>query len=143
MNETFDRTFDVVVVGTGVAAFSAAISSADAGLSVLMLESTERWGGSSSMSGGGLWLPNNPVMRRAGAGDSREEALRYLDETVGDVGRATSRERKEAFVDGVSGFVDLAERHGVRFARAAEYPDYYRSGREARSEGRSRSSPST
>ena len=76
MNETFDRTFDVVVVGTGVAAFSAAISSADAGLSVLMLESTERWGGSSSMSGGGLWLPNNPVMRRAGAGDSREEALR-------------------------------------------------------------------
>ncbi|AQP51176.1 FAD-binding protein [Tessaracoccus flavescens] len=59
------------------------------------------------------------------AGDSREEALRYLDETVGDVGRATSRERKEAFVDGVSGFVDLAERHGVRFARAADYPDYY------------------
>lgn len=114
-----------MVVGTGVAAFSAAISSADAGLSVLMLESTERWGGSSSMSGGGLWLPNNPVMRRAGAGDSREEALRYLDETVGDVGRATSRERKEAFVDGVSGFVDLVERHGVRFARAAEYPDYY------------------
>jgi 3-oxosteroid 1-dehydrogenase len=90
-----------------------------------MLESTDRWGGSSAMSGGGLWLPNNPLMRRAGAGDSREDALAYLEATVGDAGPATSRARKEAFVDGVDGFVTLAERHGVRFARAADYPDYY------------------
>jgi 3-oxosteroid 1-dehydrogenase len=108
-------------VGTGVAA----ITAADAGLDVLMLESTDRWGGSSAMSGGGLWLPDNPLMRRDGAGDSREEALAYLEQTVGDAGPATSRARKEAFVDGVEPFVSLVERHGVKFARAADYPDYY------------------
>ena len=125
MNETWPESVDLVVAGTGVAALSAAITAADAGLSVLMLESTDRWGGSSAMSGGGLWLPNNPLMRREGAADSRDEALTYLERTVGDAGPATSRERKEAFVDGVDGFVGLAERHGVRFARSADYPDYY------------------
>ncbi len=121
----WDQEFDVIVGGTGVAALSAAVTAADAGLTVLMLESTDRWGGSSAMSGGGLWLPNNPLMQRAGAGDSRDEALAYLEATIGDAGPATSRVRKEAFVDNVAGFVTLAERHGVRFARAAEYPDYY------------------
>ena len=125
MNETWPESVDLVVAGTGVAALSAAITAADAGLSVLMLESTDRWGGSSAMSGGGLWLPKNPLMRREGAADSRDEALTYLERTVGDAGPATSRERKEALVDGVDGFVGLAERHGVRFARSADYPDYY------------------
>jgi 3-oxosteroid 1-dehydrogenase len=94
-------------------------------MTVVMLESTDRWGGSSAMSGGGLWLPNNPLMSRAGVGDSRDEALTYLEATVGDAGPAASRARKEAFVDGVAGFVNLAERLGVRFARAKDYPDYY------------------
>lgn len=125
MAEKYDHSYDVVVAGTGAAAFAAAITAADAGLKVVMLESTERWGGSSSMSGGGLWLPNNPLMQRAGALDSREEALEYLEQTVGDAGPATSRARKEAFVDNVAPVVQLLERHGVRFARAADYPDYY------------------
>ncbi|MCA0295322.1 MAG: FAD-dependent oxidoreductase [Actinobacteria bacterium] len=124
-NANWDEERDLVVAGTGVAALSAAITAADAGLSVLVLESTDRWGGSSAMSGGGLWLPNNALMQRDGVGDSREEALDYLEATVGEAGPAASRERKEAFVDGVAGFVDLAERHGVRFARATDYPDYY------------------
>jgi 3-oxosteroid 1-dehydrogenase len=125
MNDSWGHSADVVVAGTGVAALSAAVTAADAGLKVLMLEATDRWGGSSAMSGGGLWLPNNPLMRRAGVGDSREEALDYLEATVGDAGPASSRKRKEAFVDGVDGFVTLAERLGVRFARAGDYPDYY------------------
>ena len=125
MAEQWDDTFDVVVAGTGVAALSAAITAADAGLKVLMLESTDRWGGSSAMSGGGLWLPNNPLMQRDQVGDSRGDALTYLEATVGDAGPSTSRARKEAFVDGVAGFVNLAERLGVKFARAADYPDYY------------------
>ncbi|QXT63926.1 FAD-binding protein [Tessaracoccus palaemonis] len=120
-----DIDVDVVVAGTGVAAFSAAITAADQGLTVLMLESTEKWGGSSAMSGGGLWLPNNPLMGRAGVDDSRDAALTYLEETVGDAGPATSRERKEAFVDGIASFVELAEKHGVTFARSTDYPDYY------------------
>ena len=64
-------------------------------------------------------------MQRDRAGDSREEALTYLDATVGDAGPGASRHRKEAVVDGVGSFVSLAERLGMRFARAAAYPDYY------------------
>ncbi|MFT4110688.1 FAD-binding protein [Propionicimonas sp.] len=125
MTDQWDEAVDLIVAGTGVAALAAAVTAADAGLTVLMLESTDRWGGSSSMSGGGLWLPDNPLMKRDGVADSREEALTYLEETVGDAGPATSRARKEAFVDGVGGFVELAERHGVHFARSKDYPDYY------------------
>lgn len=125
MNTLWDHTYDVVIGGTGAAAFAAAITAANDGLSVLMLESSPRWGGNTSLSGGGLWLPNNPLMRRDGAGDSREEALEYMEATIGDAGPATSRERKEAFVDGVGPFVTLAEQLGMRFSRAADYPDYY------------------
>ncbi|MFP4310544.1 MAG: FAD-dependent oxidoreductase [Nitriliruptoraceae bacterium] len=121
----WDRTVDVLVVGTGGAGLAAAMTAGDAGLEVLLVESTDRWGGSTSMSGGGIWLPANPLMQRDRAGDSREEALTYLEECVGDAGPATSREHKEAFVDTVTPFVDLAERLGIRFARAADYPDYY------------------
>ncbi|HHU39835.1 MAG TPA: FAD-binding protein [Propionibacterium sp.] len=122
---TFDHEFDVVVVGTGGAGFATALGAIDSGLSVLLLESGEKWGGNTAMSGGGLWLPNNPLMQRDKVGDSREEALEYLEATVGSDHRATTRERKEAFVDGVEDFVLTAEKHGFTFARATDYPDYY------------------
>ncbi|WP_328417774.1 FAD-binding protein [Micromonospora sp. NBC_00389] len=122
---TFDHSYDVVVVGSGGAGFATALGAIDAGLSVLMIESSDKWGGSTAMSGGGMWLPNNPLMRRAGIGDSREEALTYLEATVGDTGRSTSRERKEAFVDGIEDFVLTAEKYGMTFARSTDYPDYY------------------
>lgn len=128
VEKSWDKSVDVVVVGTGAAAMSAAISAADEGLDVLMVESTDKWGGSSSMSGGGMWLPNNRLMQRDGAGDSREDALQYLDAAItqaGDPGAPASQARREAYVDHVNGFVDMAEARGVEFARAKEYPDYY------------------
>lgn len=124
-SQQFDHSYDVVVVGTGGAGFATAMGAADEGLSVLMLEATDKWGGSTAMSGGGIWLPNNPLMQRGGVADSRDEALTYLEATVGNEGRATSRQRKEAFVDGVADLVTTAEKYGMRFDRAAEYPDYY------------------
>ena len=125
MTQTFDHTFDVVVVGSGGAAMATALGAVDEKLDVVMLESTEKWGGSTAMSGGGLWLPNNPLMQRERVSDSRESALEYMEGCIGDVGRCTSRERKEAFVDSVSDLVTTAERYGVEFVRAGEYPDYY------------------
>jgi 3-oxosteroid 1-dehydrogenase len=122
---SFDHTFDVVVVGSGGAGFATALGALDEGLRVVLLEGTGKWGGSTAMSGGGMWLPTNPLMQRAGVGDSREEALAYLEATIGDEGRATTQDRKEAFVDGVPDFVATAERHGMRFVRAKDYPDYY------------------
>jgi len=121
----FDHEFDVVVVGSGAAALAAALGAVDEGLSAVMLESGDKWGGNSNKSGGGMWLPNNPLMRRDGAGDSREDALTYLAVTAKNEYRASSRERQEAFVDGIDDWVNTCERHGISFVRAKEYADYY------------------
>ena len=121
----FDYTFDVVVVGSGAAGMSTALGARDEGLSVLILESTDKWGGNTSMSGGGMWLPNNPLMRRAKVADSREEAITYMAATVGDVSRSASPERRAAFIDGIEDWVTTAEKHGLVFARATDYADYY------------------
>ena len=49
----FDEMVDVVVVGSGGAGFATAMGALDEGLSVLMVEGSEKWGGSTAMSGGG------------------------------------------------------------------------------------------
>lgn len=125
MSEHYDHSFDVVVVGSGGAAFATALGARDEGLSVVMIESSDKWGGNTAMSGGGMWLPDNPLMRRDKVGDSHEDAIAYLDACVGDVGRAATAERRAAFVDGVEDFVLTAEKHGMEFTRATDYPDYY------------------
>lgn len=121
----FDHEYDVVVVGSGSAGFSTALGAVDEGLSVLIVEGSEKWGGNTSMSGGGMWLPNNPLMKRARVSDSREDALAYMEVCIGTPSKSSSTERKEAFVDGVEDFVTTAERYGVEFSRAPNYPDYY------------------
>src|SRR5699024_7124096 len=121
----FDHEFDVVIVGSGAAALATALGAVDEGLSAVMLESSDKWGGNSNNSGGGMWLPNNPLMRRDGAGDSREEALTYLAATAKNDYRATSRERQEAVVDGVDRSSTTCKRHAISFAPAKEYAAYY------------------
>ena len=119
----FDKETDVIVVGSGSAAMTAALAAHEAGSSVLVLESTDLFGGSSAMSGGGLWVPNNPVMREAGTPDSHEAARTYMDTVIGDVGPASSPERREAFLtEGPSMVAFLRrlgplERQGILAAR--------------------------
>jgi 3-oxosteroid 1-dehydrogenase len=78
------ETFDVIVVGSGAAALTAALTAAAGGLSVVVLEKSDRIGGTSAMSGAGTWIPANHHARAAGFADSEEEALTYM--------RAASRE---------------------------------------------------
>ncbi|TDD48894.1 FAD-binding protein [Nonomuraea terrae] len=125
MAEEWDKIVDVLIAGSGAAAMSAAITAADRKLDVLLVESTDKWGGTTAISGGGLWMPNNPLMRHAGAHDSLEEALAYMEDVIGDVGPASSRERKLAFLRTAPEVVRFLHRHGVRWARSKDYPDYY------------------
>lgn len=125
MTEQWDNLTDVLVAGSGAAGLATAITAADAGLDVLVVESTPKWGGTTAVSGGGVWAPANPLMLRAGVQDSKQEALRYMEETIGDVGPASSPERREAFLDGVPEVVRLLGRLGVRWRRCPDYPDYY------------------
>lgn len=120
-----DITVDVLVVGTGGTGLAAAIAAKDAGADVLLIEGHDKWGGTTMRSGGGLWLPVNPVMQREGLPDSKDEALDYLEAAIGDAGPASSRERREAFIDAIPGVVIRLEELGVRWAAAKNYPDYY------------------
>jgi 3-oxosteroid 1-dehydrogenase len=66
----------------------AAIAAIDEGLEPLVLEKQPIVGGSTGLSGGIYWLPNNPLMRADGIADSHEDGLTYLEAVVGDVGPA-------------------------------------------------------
>jgi succinate dehydrogenase/fumarate reductase flavoprotein subunit len=69
---------DVIVVGSGGSGMSAALTAAVGGAEVLVLERTDRLGGTTTYSGGALWIPNNRLMAELGIKDSRDEALTYL-----------------------------------------------------------------
>jgi 3-oxosteroid 1-dehydrogenase len=76
--QSWDREVDVVVVGTGAAAFAAAITAHQAGADVLMLERATNPGGTTLISGSEYWIPNNSKMRAAGKTDPRADALKYM-----------------------------------------------------------------
>jgi succinate dehydrogenase/fumarate reductase flavoprotein subunit len=73
-----DLEIDVAVVGTGAAAWPAAILAREAGSRVAIFEKGAFAGGTTLKSGGVYWVPDNPVMRANGMADPREDALRYM-----------------------------------------------------------------
>jgi 3-oxosteroid 1-dehydrogenase len=76
--ESWDEEVDLVVVGSGGGALTAAVVTAVEGLEVIVLEKTELIGGTTAISGGGLWVPCNRHTEEVGVTDSREEALEYV-----------------------------------------------------------------
>jgi len=121
----FDYQTDVLVVGSGGAGLVGALVVKEHGFEPLVIEKTAFVGGTTAWSGGGLWIPNNPVSRRAGLQDSFESALRYMDEVIGDVGPASSPQRRRAFLEFGPQMVEFLERLGFRWRAAVGYPDYY------------------
>jgi 3-oxosteroid 1-dehydrogenase len=121
----WDYTTDVVIVGSGGGALCGALAARQQGLDVLVVEKTEFVGGSTAMSGGGIWIPNNPVMQAAGANDSEAEALAYFDAIVGDVGPASSPGRRRAYVHNGPRLIAFLQELGVPFRYADGYADYY------------------
>ena len=118
-------TGDFIVVGTGAGALAGAIAAKLNGLNPVIIEKAAVWGGTSALSGGGVWIPANPLMAREGVPDSIEEGMAYLEAAIGDVGPASSRERKLTYLrTGPRMVLDL-EKLGVRWRRAKNYPDYY------------------
>ena len=76
-NQKWDMETDVVVVGGGTVA-NAAVVAALAGLKVVVLEKAANFGGTTALSGGGMWVPNNYVMQAAGVQDFKADGLKYL-----------------------------------------------------------------
>ena len=88
-----NEVYDVIVVGSGAAGAMAALRAAAVGLSVLVIEKTHKFGGTSATSGGVIWAPNHQLEK---SDDSREQALAYLDSLIKS---PVQRDRLEAYVD--------------------------------------------
>jgi len=125
VNPQEEARFDLVLVGSGGGSFCAALVAKRAGFNPLIIEKEDLIGGSTAMSGGVLWIPNNPVMRRAGVPDSLERARQYFDAVVGDAGPATSPARRDAFLETGPRLVTFLEQLGMKFTRGEGYSDYY------------------
>ncbi|MBB2993754.1 3-oxosteroid 1-dehydrogenase [Mycolicibacterium iranicum] len=128
----FDAEFDVIVAGSG-GGITGAYTAAREGLSVLLVEATDMFGGTTAYSGGGgVWYPCNPVLQRAGTDDTLDEALTYFHAVVGD---RTPRELQETYVRGGAKLIEYLERDPAFEFTVLPWPDYYGSVPEARNDG--------
>lgn len=121
----WNEEYEVVVIGAGAGGLVAAITAANNGLKTILIEKGSTWGGSSALSGGGLWIPNNHVSKKAGLKDSEEEALTYMQTVIDYTGPASSTARKEAYVKNGSKMVQYLEDLGMKWVSGINYPDYY------------------
>jgi 3-oxosteroid 1-dehydrogenase len=123
----FDEFHDFVVVGSGGGSMCAGLVMRSSGKSVLILEKTALVGGTTARSGGVMWIPNNPFMKRDGVEDSVEKASTYLDAVTGGQSDApgASRERRRTYVTEAPAMVKFLRSQGVKLTRVKEWPDYY------------------
>jgi 3-oxosteroid 1-dehydrogenase len=120
---SWDRIVDVVVVGSGAAALTAAVLAHDGGAEVLVLEKADMLGGTTAVSGGAVWLPCNHVMADAGVEDNREDALAYATRLAG--GRAPDPSLLEVYVDTAPEVLRYLEDHTPLRTHISPLPDYY------------------
>jgi len=114
---------DLLVVGSGAAGLSAAVTARLQGLSVIVAEKAPELGGTTAVSGGWIWVPGNPVAARAGVQDSAEQATRYLQHEAGD---RFDADRVAAYLEHGPRMVELFEQKTeVRFDASPTFPDYH------------------
>ncbi|MEV6219177.1 3-oxosteroid 1-dehydrogenase [Nocardia sp. NPDC051833] len=131
----FPETVDIVVVGSGAAGMSAAITAARHGLSVVMVEKASRWGGSTARSGGGVWIPGNSALGRLAGPEDIDAARAYLADIVGD---AVAPEMLDTYLDhGPTAFDFLARHTPLAMRWVPGYSDYYPEAPGGRARGRS------
>ena len=122
IHEATER-YDVVVLGSGAAGLTAAVTAADAGASVGLFEKADLIGGTAAMSGGIIWMPNNHHQEAAGIADSRQDALAYLESL--SLGQIDS-DMAATFVDeGPQMLRWIEDNTPCAFHLVDGYPDYH------------------
>lgn len=120
---TWDHETDFLVIGSGGGGMTAAIVAHDNGARTVVVEKGTKFGGSTGMSGGALWVPLNDHLAEARVTDTREEALTYLRRVTRD---RVSPARLEAYVDNAAEMVRYLEKHTrLRLRACPTYSDYY------------------
>ncbi|PVZ39680.1 FAD-dependent oxidoreductase [Pseudomonas sp. CC120222-01a] len=123
MSTSEQAVFDLVVLGSGAGGFATAATAARRGLKVLVVEKAERFGGTSAISGGAVWIYGSDQARAAGAKDSPEAMRTYL-KTI--IGAGYNPALVEAFIEqGHQALRWLEHNTEVRYGLRPHSPDYY------------------
>ena len=129
------QEYDVVVVGSGGAGMVAALAAAHRGLSTVVIEKAPHFGGSTARSGGGVWIPNNEVLKRDGVRDTPEAARTYLHGIVGNI---VEPERIDTYLERGPEMLSFVLKHTpLKMCWVPRYSDYYPEAPGGRAEGRS------
>lgn len=120
-----EDNYDFIVVGSGAAGLVGAISARLAGLRPLIIEKSDRWGGTTAMSGGVLWIPANDAMTTEGVNDPPERARSYIAGLLGPDASERERAKAEAFLDHAPAMARLLASQGLTWVRNRDHPDYY------------------
>jgi len=113
---------DILVVGSGGGAMTAAITAARHGAQVIVVEKAPLYGGTSATSGGAIWVPNNHHQKAVGAQDSAEDAYAYLKALVGD---DVPDAKLRAYIDNAPRMLRDMEEHTEVKYRPIDYADYH------------------
>src|ERR1700719_1783978 len=122
--DTFDDVVDVLVIGSGGGGMTAALAAQASGLETLVVEKSSHFGGSTALSGGGIWVPGAPAQRREGYTPSPEGVVEYLRKiTDGLVSEARIRQ----YVESAPQMLELLEKLSgwLEFVWKPGYADYY------------------
>lgn len=119
----FETIVDFLVVGSGGGGMAAGITAAHSGLDTLIIDKGATYGGSTAISGGGIWIPNAPTLRAKGVVDKRSSIRRYLDViTEGKV----PADRLDAFVDNGPALMELLDKSPhMKLYWVKGYSDYH------------------
>lgn len=134
VKNSWDHAYDVVVVGSGTGLFPS-ILSAKQGLSTVVIEKDRLYGGSTALSGGGMWMPGNRIVGKSGAKDTRSRAETYLRTVVGD---EAPEARWQTHLDYAAKTVEaLLANTDLSLIHMKEYADYFSDEPGGSSTGRS------
>jgi succinate dehydrogenase/fumarate reductase flavoprotein subunit len=114
---------DLLVIGSGAAGLAAAVTAAHHGKKVVLVEKDPVFGGATAWSGGWMWVPRNPLARRAGIEEGIEQPRTYLRHELGEQYRP---ELVDAFLEACPEMVGFFEQHtALKFVDGNGIPDMH------------------
>src|SRR3954468_10838649 len=116
---------DVIIVGSGAAGLSAALTAAVDGAKVVVLEKAPVLGGTTAMSSAGTWVPANHHMKEAGIEDSAEETLTYIRATAPPGWQKDEDALWQALARNSAPMLRLPENKTPLRFELVDHPDFY------------------